>query len=394
MRKPYQLFKSLVTILALSLIGLTSCDLPNHPVYDDENPDPFPTGSQPPQITSVSPDRGFAGDEIVIEGTGFKTNPSEMMVNIGIQVAEILELSSTHVKVKVPINENGDQRVRIASWGSEHWSEELSFRYLDDFVEFRYDVANPTGIAIDSDGNMYIASSADDAIYKVDGIDSTRTTFAQADITGPIKFGSDGNLYAVISDGVGKITPDGTVSTFTTHSGVLDFDFDSNGNLYMLSSTRIHRFDGSEVTQAATVTRAQKIRVFNGYVYVTELTRSRVSKYEITPTGLGANEPHFIQNTPLSALDIDENGSVYASAYVRDYIMVARPDRENDSDFIEFPNEEDRINPFRKIDVRIGTIYIHGSVMYLTQDVGNGQIGKMYRLYIGEKNAPRFGPQN
>ena len=61
-----------VTIIAVSLIGLTSCDLPNHPSYDDENPDPFPTGSQPAQISSVTPDRGFAGDEIVIEGTGFK----------------------------------------------------------------------------------------------------------------------------------------------------------------------------------------------------------------------------------------------------------------------------------------------------------------------------------
>jgi hypothetical protein len=74
--------------------------------------------------------------------------------------------------------------------------------------------------------------------------------------------------------------------------------------------------------------------------------------------------------------------------------MMARTDRANDSDFIEYPNEEDRINPFRKIDTRIGTVYIHGSVMYLTQDAGNGQVGKMYRIYIGAKNAPRFGPQN
>lgn len=383
-----------VTIIVVSLIGLTSCDLPNHPSYDDENPDPFPTGSQPPQISSISPDRGFAGDEIIIEGTGFKENPDEVMVNIGTTVAEILELSSTHIKVKVPINENGEQKVRVSTWGSEFWSNESSFRYLDDFVEFKFNVANPTGIAIDSEGNMYFGSSSDKVVYKVDGIDSTQTTFASADITGPIKFAPDGNLFVVTGSGVDKISPDGSVSSFASRAGVLDFDFDSNGNLYMLASTRIYRFDGAEVSEVATVTRAQKLRVFENYVYVTELTRSRVSKYMITPTGLDSNEPHFIQNTPLAALDIDENGTVYASAYVRDYIMVARTDRENDSDYIEYPNEEDRVNPFRKIDTRIGSIYIHGSVMYLTQDVGNGQIGKMYRIYIGEKNAPRFGPQN
>ncbi len=394
MFKSNKTIKSLVTAIAVSLIGITSCDLPNHPTYGDDHPDPFPTGSQAAQITSITPDRGFAGDELVIEGTGFKENPEEILVNIGTATAEILELSSTHIRVRVPINNNGNQKVRVATWGSEHWSNEATFRYLDDFVEFRYNIIQPTGIAIDADGNMYIASSADKVVYKVDGMDSTRTTFASLDITGPIKFGSDGYLYAVTGAGVGRVSPDGAVSNFATHAGVLDFDFDSNGNLYMLSNTRIHRFNGTQVAEVATVTRGQKLRVFQNYVYVTELTRSRVSKYIITPTGLGANEPHFIQNTPLSALDIDENGSVYASAYVRDYIMMARTDRANDSDFIEFPNETDRGNPFRKIDVRIGTIYIHGSVMYLTQDAGNGQVGRMYRLYIGEKNAPRFGPQN
>lgn len=394
MFKSNKTIKSLVTAIAVSLIGITSCDLPNHPTYGDENPDPFPTGSPAAQISSITPDRGFAGDEIVIEGTGFRENPEEIMVNIGTQTAQILELTSTRIRVRVPVNANGNQKVRVATWGSEHWSNEASFRYLDDFVEFRYNIVQPTGIAIDADGNMYIASSADKVVYKVDGMDSTRTTFASLDITGPIKFGSDGYLYAVTGAGVGRVSPDGAVSNFATHAGVLDFDFDSNGNLYMLSNTRIHRFNGTQVSEVATVTRGQKLRVFQNYVYVTELTRSRVSKYVITPTGLGANEPHFIQNTPLAALDIDENGSVYASAYVRDYIMMARTDRANDSDFIEFPNETDRGNPFRKIDVRIGTVYIHGSVMYLTQDAGNGQVGRMYRLYIGEKNAPRFGPQN
>ncbi len=394
MTKTQLLSHRTILLLALCMFYIASCDVNNTSIYDDKNPDPFPTGGEPPVITSIVPDRGFEGDIITIYGSGFKPEASQNLVNIGIRTAEILEHNETQITVRVPENTNGDQRVRISVWGSEHWSNQGTFRYLDDFVLFDFNILNPVGIAVDADGNLFIASSADNAIYRIDGIDSLKTTFATANFRGPIRFAPNGDLYATTLEGVHKISPDGTVSPVLTQAGVLDFDWDPNGNMYLVLNTRIRRFDGVVNEEVGVVTRGQRIRVFEGFVYVTELTRTRVSKYEITAGGLGPNTAAFIQNTPLSALEIDHEGTLYASAYVREYIMKATTDRIDDNDYGQIPSEADQNNPFRKIDSRIATLHINKTVMYLVQDVGAGQVGKIWRIFIGEQNAPRYGPEN
>jgi hypothetical protein len=54
------------------MLAIVGCEGPVHPNYfDDPSLDPFPTGGEPPVIATVSPDRGFAGDEIVITGGPF-----------------------------------------------------------------------------------------------------------------------------------------------------------------------------------------------------------------------------------------------------------------------------------------------------------------------------------
>jgi hypothetical protein len=379
--------------LILAIFIAAACEGPVHPKYDGENPDPFPTGSEPPVVTEVTPDRGFAGDEIVITGSGFRPSAEETLVNVGTASATIVSITETEIVARLPINENGDQKVRVAIWGSEKWSNELSVFYLSDFVEVKYNILTPRGVAVDDTGNLYIGSFNDQAVYKIDAVDSVKTTHADIPVTGTMEFGPNGWLYAVTASGLSRISPDGaTVEDVVTLSGVRDFDWAPDGSIYLLQVARIHRFDGSATEEVATVRQAQKLRVFDGHVYVTELANSRVARFEITGSTLGPHGIAFQQNTPLAGLDLAASGNIYASAFVRDYVFRAAPDRVNDSDITEIPNEEDRANPFRKIDIRVGEIYVNNSVMYLVQDqVASGTVGRIWRIFIDERNAPRYG---
>jgi hypothetical protein len=380
-------------ILVLAIAVIAACEGPVHPEYDSKNPDPFPTGAEAPVITSVSPDRGFPGDEIIITGSGFRPSAQETMVNVGKATANILSISETEIVARLPISENGNQKVRVSIWGAENWSNELSVFYLSDFVEVSYDILTPRGVAVDDDGNLYIASFNDEVVYRIDAVDSIKTTFANIPVIGTMEFGPNGWLYAVTTAGLSRISPDGaTVENVVSLGGVRDFDWGPDGSIYLLLISRIHRFDGSVTEEVATVRQAQKLRVFDGYVYVTELANSRVARFEITGSTLGPHGIAFQQNTPLAGLDLDATGTIYASAFVRDYIFKAAPDRENDSDITEIPNEEDRANPFRKIDIRVGEVYVNNSVMYLVQDqVASGTVGRIWRIFINERNAPRHG---
>lgn len=383
----------LPAMLLSAMIIVTACEGPVHPKYDSENPDPFPSGAEAPVITGVTPDRGFAGDEIVITGNGFRPSAQETMVNVGTTTATIVSITETEIVARLPVNENGNRRVRVAIWGSENWSNELSIFYLSDFVEVEYDIINPKGVAVDDEGNLFIGSSFDQAIYRIDAVDSVKTTFAELPLNGTMEFGPNGWLYAVTTEGLSRVSPDGaTVEPVVVLDAVKDFDWAPDGSIYLLQAARIHRFDGSSTEEVGTVRRAEKLRVFDGHVYVTELANSRVARFEITGATLGPHSVYFQQNTPLAGLDLDESGNVYASAFVRDYVFKAAPDRENDSDVVEFPNEDDRENPFRKIDTRVGLIYINNSVMYLVQDQASaGTVGRIWRIFIGERNAPRYG---
>jgi hypothetical protein len=377
-----------------STLVIASCNPPSNPSYGDGRPDPFPTGGTPATVTSVTDNKGFAGDEIVITGSGFKTAPNQTMLNIGIATATITSITETEIQAIVPINASGDQRVRVATWGAEQWSNELNFTYLKDFLTFDLAIANAVGIAVDDAGNLYIGSSNLNQILRLDVIDSTLSVFASANVRGPMEFGPGGDLYYVSSTGIDRVSADGaTTTTVLTQASVQDFDWHSNGDLYFIIANRVRRISNGVVSgDLGTITQGRRIRVFEGVVYVTEFTQLRVSKFEILETGLlSARTVAFQSNTAIQGVEFDANGNMYISGYTRDYVFKAAPDRENDGVTTQIPSEEDRVNPFRRITTTIGEIKLDGSVMYLTQVVPNGQISKIFRIFINEKNAPRHG---
>lgn len=379
----------------VSTLAIASCNPPSNPSYGGSRPDPFPTGGAPAIVTSVTDNKGFAGDEIVVAGSGFKPDTNQTMLNIGVAAATITSITETEIRAIVPINVSGDHRVRVATWGAEQWSNELNFTYLKDFLTFDLAIANAVGIAVDDDGNLYIGSSNLNQILRLDVIDSTLSVFASANVRGPMEFGPDGELYYVSTTGIDRVSPDGATTTAVlTLASVQDFDWHSNGDLYFIIANRVRRISNGVVSgDLGTITQGRRIRVFEGYVYVTEFTQLRVSKFEILETTglLGAREVAFQSNTAIQGVEFDADGNMYISGYTRDYVFKAAPDRANDGEITQIPSEEDRLNPFRRITTTIGEIKLVGSVMYLTQVVPNGQISKIFRIFINEKNAPRHG---
>ena len=278
-------------------------------------------------IIKVDPEFGIAGGEVSIECEGFDTSdPTRCAVWFDQERAPIVALGPRRVLASVPeIKRAGKVSVRLESKGGE--SEGVDFlvaqRLAEDLhpvanpafdpddeslfvtrsgprgeqlpvtlfridlegnvTEFSGDIANPTGIAFDQSGQMYVTSRLDGTVYQVspfkevspfarnlgiatgiafdkDGImyvgDRSGTIFrvdgvgdeqAWAQLEPSVSayhlaFGPDDALYVagptVTSyDSIYRIDPDGEVSVFYRGLGrPQGLAFDQSGNLYVAAS--------------------------------------------------------------------------------------------------------------------------------------------------------------
>ncbi len=117
----------------------------------------------PNRVLAVVPEsRSFGRVEVRLESAGVKSDPG--MITIGRRVAEDLH------PVANPAFDPDDGSVFVTRSGSrgEHLAVTL-FR-IDvngDTHEFSGDIANPTGIAFDTSGQMFVTSRMDGTVYRV-----------------------------------------------------------------------------------------------------------------------------------------------------------------------------------------------------------------------------------
>ncbi|MGQ2989428.1 MAG: IPTL-CTERM sorting domain-containing protein [Brevundimonas sp.] len=196
----------------------------------------------------------------------------------------------------------------------------------------------PEALAFDAAGNLYVAARVTSPspiwrIFKITkgGVSSTVAT--PANNPQGLAFDAAGNLYFGDGDYISRVSPGGTVSTFsdgtttsTGYFGVSDLVFGSGGSLYVADlqfapadptgNTRLLRKvapDGTTVTDVAGFPQPSDVaRDSAGNIYVSDVIDSTIRK--VTPTGtvsLFADLSAYGQPLGLG-LAIDSSDTVYA----------------------------------------------------------------------------------
>ncbi len=250
--------------------------------FDEEQAHLVALGSR--RVLALVPELKRGGTiEVVLESAGNQSAPSSFIV--GRRIAEDLH------PVTNPAFDTDDGALFVTRSGSRGEQLPVSLFRIDmngDVSEFSGDIINPTAIAFDKDGQMFVSSRMDGNVYRVNpfkeaapfvrnlGIATglafdAKGTLYVGDRSGTIyrvnrigeekawvqlepsvsayhlAFGPDDALYVtgptVTSfDSVYRIDPDGTVTTFYKGLGrPQGLAFDEAGNLYLAASLKGRR---------------------------------------------------------------------------------------------------------------------------------------------------------
>ncbi len=321
--------------LILMVLSFACKDIPENQIW----PPDTSQDAVRPEITKVYPDAmsmdadsvAFAGVGILyIEGKNFSSQPENDRVYFNGVRGEVLEASTTLLKVKIP-NVVGDSvRVHVSVKGALMFAKYKdqdyygpfrtksvlkAYKAIDKFVD-------ATGLAVDSDDNVYVLTT-DKKILKLTDPDSTAEEWATATfITTPcMRMGPDTNIY--VTRGIKslyKVSKGGKTTKFVSaHTKVSYLDFDANGNLFAGGkggTIECIKPDSSVVTVADyTDYIINSLRVYDGYVYVAATYDGKDST--VIQEGIWKNEI------------LDANGNLGANQLVIDWAQFVGTDGPN-----------------------------------------------------------------
>jgi sugar lactone lactonase YvrE len=282
------------------------------------------------RITSVQPLWAVEGGVVVISGDGFAVDPP-VQVRIGGEAARVTSVSGHEITVLVPAGlEGGHTPVRVHGVPGET-------PYID--------VATPlaTGLHLvdspvfDRNGNLYVTFSgsrgqqAPISVFVVRP-DGTREPFA-ADVPNPtsMAFDREGMLYVSsrFDGSVHRITPDGNISIYASNLGVAcGIAFGPDDALYVGDrSGSILRVQGGRATLVASIPAS--VAAFHlafgpdGWLYVTAPTLSACDPvYRVSLDG-EVEIFHYGFGRP-QGLAFDDQGNLYVVDAVAGWSGVYR----------------------------------------------------------------------
>ena len=276
-------------ILPISFLTF-SCEDPNYPenIWDEDD-----QGNASPSISSVEPEAAFAGiDTLTINGQNFSENTSENLVYFNNMLGEVINATSTSLRVITPNLVSDSVQIRVAVQGAFLFADHSSLYTLtaavldygpfDQFTDiFSLDLDRDENLIVSLDGTpnaefWIVDTNQDSAVW----------SGALAKGSG-MKLGPTGSVYFVnyqrflYKDEQG--TPKENSEIFKRLNGnATDLDFDSYGNLFVggagstVDVVDINDDDGltSGVTEAKNLDTLDilSIKVLNDYLYVLTTT--------------------------------------------------------------------------------------------------------------------------
>ena len=276
-------------ILPISLLTF-SCEDPNYPenIWDEDD-----QGNASPSISSVEPEAAFAGiDTLTISGQNFSENTSENLVYFNNMLGEVINATSTSLRVITPNLVSDSVQIRVAVQGAFLFADHsllytltaavLDYGPFDQFTDiFSLDLDRDENLIVSLDGTpnaefWIVDTNQDSAVW----------SGALAKGSG-MKLGPTGSVYFVnyqrflYKDEQG--TPKENSEIFKRLNGnATDLDFDSYGNLFVggagstIDVVDINDDDGltSGVTEAKNLDTLDilSLRVLNDYLYVLTTT--------------------------------------------------------------------------------------------------------------------------
>lgn len=164
--------------------------------------DPDSAGAPDPVITSVDPEgAALAGVDIVtIVGSNFSATHGDNLVYFGDTRGDLLEASTTSLRVRPPNTPQPELELRVAVLGAENFSNAVQYRLEAAAENFGKIAAfeEPFAITSDSEGNLYVSLFSDNRSVGVIRMapDGARSTYVETTFKwDAMEFGPDGALY-------------------------------------------------------------------------------------------------------------------------------------------------------------------------------------------------------
>lgn len=202
----------------------------------------FGFGSSPekngiPHIERVAPTAAIPGGEITIHGRGFASRAqARPVVRFGETEASLALASESRLIARVPEGATSGA-VRVATNGHESQPHPVSIGLQ--IADNLHPVANP---AVDHDGNIYVTFSGQRgqrvpvSLYKITANYSVKPFITSLINPSGLALDREGNLFVSCrNDGtIHRVTPDGRAEAWIEGMGIATgIAFDSAGNLYV-----------------------------------------------------------------------------------------------------------------------------------------------------------------